>query len=226
VRQPALVLGSKRLHVRVRGQMAMRPRNVGLDSASYDVDDTDTKRRELDTQSVCVGVQRSFRRVVRRTPRVGQYAGYGSRLDYRALGLNQERREFTAHVHDREDVRLKEFVKFIGVVVQRRHHIVSSGVVVKDIELAACYLGDLLAQLADRFDACELEGKVGYASVGRGVFGGIADGSENLEAYDSQIMELGDSSGCLLAFFGKFQREEVSNTTRRAAALVSPESRD
>jgi hypothetical protein len=184
VRQPALVLGGKRLHVRVGRQVAVRPRNVGLDSTSYDIDDADTKRCKLDAQSVCVGVQRSLGRVVRRAPRVGQYAGYGSRLDYRALGLNQEWRELAAHVHDGEDVRLEEFVQLVCIVVQRRHHIVSPSVVVENVELSACDLGDSLAQFADRLDARELEGKVGYAGVRRRVFGWVADGSKDLEAYD------------------------------------------
>jgi hypothetical protein len=85
-------------------------------------------------------------------------------------------------VHDGEDVRFEEFVQLVYVVVQRGDNIVSPSIVVENVELAVRYLGDSLAEFADRVDARELEGEVGYARMGRGIFGRIANGSQDLKA--------------------------------------------
>lgn len=52
VRQPLLVVVRKRLHVRVWGQDAVNPCDIGLDTAGHDSDDADAEWCELDAQGI------------------------------------------------------------------------------------------------------------------------------------------------------------------------------
>jgi hypothetical protein len=72
---------------------------------------------------------------------------------------------------------------FFLVDVQRGDGVVATRIVVEDIELSACYIGNAGVQFADRVVARELQGEVGDLRVRRGVFGGVANGCEDVEAW-------------------------------------------
>jgi hypothetical protein len=74
-------------------------------------------------------------------------------------------------------------VQFGFVVVECGDDVVAACVIVKYVEFSARNLGDAVTQLFYRVIARELEGEVRYVGVGGGIFGGVADGSEDLETW-------------------------------------------
>jgi hypothetical protein len=77
-------------------------------------------------------------------------------------------------------------VKFILVIIKRRHDIIAPSIVVENIQSTIGDFRDLVTECADGFVARELEGHVGDVDVGRSVLCRISYSREDMVAYRRQ----------------------------------------
>lgn len=137
MRQSALVfLLDVRIQARLR-ESPLGPRDTALDAARHDRDNADAERCHLDTQRVCISVQRGLGCVVHAPKDVRYHASQAANHDDRAFCFDQQRREDLAHAHDGEDIGFKDIADRDEVHVQGGDGVVDAGVIDEVIEAAA-----------------------------------------------------------------------------------------
>jgi len=127
-------------------------------------------------------MKRGLARVVNAAEDIRHYSSQTTRLHNRPLRGNELGRKRFAELHDGIHIRIERRLNFFRVNVQRGDCIVAAGIVVEDGKVTAGEFDDARVQGGNGRVGAELEGKVGYVWVGRGVLRWVADCGEDVEA--------------------------------------------
>lgn len=161
----------------------MSSRDVALDAAGDNGYDAHSQRGQLDAECVRVGMQSGLCGGIYRGEDVGHDACEAPCLNNGAFCFNQHGCEDLTKLHDGEDVSIEGFLDLAHVDVGGGDGVITTGVVIEDVEAAAGHIGDAVAQMRYRGMMRELERQVRDVVAWGCVFGRVADGGQNVEAW-------------------------------------------